>query len=145
MSKPFLSDEEIFSTLENVISTISKYIPLQNDYRQHPCKFPNEEVKEGLQQQGYNPKMSWAFLRVCYWYLRDHKILDVDPSLNCRLLKEITEERKIDLCMVIFSEYETHLQANYERSLIDPDPYPKPGKGPDSSPGFSFRQYSGGK
>jgi|SRR3989344_2477613 len=139
-----LSDEEIFSTLENIISSISKKVPLHHHY-QHPCRFPDKEILGELQQQGYNPKMSWAFLRACYWHLRDQKVLEIDPSLKSSLTKEITEERKIDLCMEIFTKYETYLKANYERSLIEPNLYLKPDKAPDSSPGFQYASSSGGK
>ncbi|GEM_PF-5811457 len=143
MSQPFLSDEEIFATLENVVDSISKKVPSRLQPR--PYKFPAQEIKEELQQQGYNPKMSFAFLRACYWHLHDQKVLDVDPSNQCCLTEKITEDKKTDLCMEIFTKYHRYLQANYERSLTNPDPYLKSEKSPDSSPGFGFSESRGGK
>ena len=69
----------------------------------------------------------------------------VDYSLLYRLTEKINDERKTDLCMKIFSEYENYLQANYARSLIDPNPYRLPEKAPDSSSGLRLRSFSGGK
>ncbi len=142
MSKPSLSDEEIYSTLENVISSISKKIQAHS---QHPSTFPDQEILGELQKVGYNPKMSWAFLRACYWHLRDQEILDVDPSNHNKLTERITEEGKTDLCMDIFSKYGIYLKTNYEHSLIEPNPYHKPDKAFDSSLGFQYTTSFGGK
>ncbi len=142
MSKLALFDEEIYSTLEVIIDSIALYLPVGTE---GASSFPDKEILGKLQQQGYNPKMSWAFLRACYWHLADKKIMIVDYSLRYRLTEKINDERKTDLCMKIFSEYENYLQANYARSLIDPNPYRLPEKAPDSSSGLRLRSFSGGK
>lgn len=137
-----LSDEEIYLTLEAVIDTIARRVPVGN---QETPSFPNKEILEQLQQQKYSPKMSWAFLRACYWHLTDRHILVVDSSIRYHLTEKITEDKKTDLCMEIFSEYEQHLKANYARSLTEPNPYIVPEKVPDSSAGFRPKSFSGGK
>ena len=143
MSKLALFDEEIYSTLEVIIDSIALHLPVGTE---GTSSFPDKEILGKLQQQGYNPKMSWAFLRACYRHLADKKIMIVDYSLRYRLTGRINDERKTDLCMNIFSEYENYLQANYARSLIDPDPCAKPEKTPDSSPGSTLKSsFSGGK
>ena len=142
MSTPVLSDEEIYLTLEAVIYTIARRVPVGN--KDIPS-FPDKEILEQLQQQKYSPKMSWAFLRACYWHLTDHNILAVDSSLRYTLTDKITENKKTDLCIEIFSEYEPLLKANYTRSLIEPNPYIVPEKVPDSSAGFQPKSFSGGK
>ena len=142
MSKPVLSDEEMYSTLDAVLNTISQYVPVRNQ----TSSFPDKKILEQLQQQGYNSKTSWAFLRAAYWYLRDRGVMAVDPSVRCHLTEKITEDTKTDLCMEIFSEYERYLQANYECSLMEPNSYQLPKKSPSSSPGFfGFSESSGGK
>ncbi len=142
MSKLALSDEEIYSTLEIIIDSIALYLPVGTE---GTSSFPDKEILWKLQQQGYNPKTSRAFLRACYWYFFDNKIMMVDPSLRYNLTEKITEDRRTDLCMNIFSEYEKYLQANYLRSLIEPNPYRLSEKAPDSSPGFKAKYFSGGK
>jgi len=141
MSKDALSDESRYSALETVINTILQEIPLEN---QETSSFPDKSILKQLQQQGHNLKTSWAFLRACYWYLTGKRIMIVDPSLRYHLTEKMTEDTKTDLCMKIFSEYEKYLQANYARSLIDPDPYHKPEKAPDGSLGFLPRSHSSG-
>ncbi len=142
MLKPALSDQEMYATLEAIITIISQRVPAGN--REY-SSFPDQEILTTLRKQGYNRKMSWAFLRACYWYLADHDIMAITPSVNYHLKQKITEDMKTDLCMNIFSQYETFLQANYVWSLITPDPYYAPEKAPDSSPGFLARMLSGGK
>ncbi|MEK6905287.1 MAG: hypothetical protein AABX24_02695 [Nanoarchaeota archaeon] len=137
-----LSDEEIYLTLEAVIDTVARCIPVGN---QETPSFPDKEILEQLQQQKYSPKMSWAFLRACYWHLTDHHILVVDPSIRYNLTERITKDKKTDLCIEIFSEYESLLKANYARSLIEPNPYIVPEKVSDSSDVFQPKVFSGGK
>ena len=136
-----LSDEEIYSGIEKVVTIISKEVSVKNK----SAFFPDKLIITELQQQGYNPKMSWAFLRACYWHLRDQEILDVDPSNHNKLTERITEDRKTDLCMDIFFEYEKYLKTNYSHSLIEPNPYHKPDKDFNSSLGFQYTTSAGGK
>ncbi|MBI2124976.1 hypothetical protein HYU08_00305 [Candidatus Woesearchaeota archaeon] len=124
--KPFLSDEEIYETLEKVVEILSKQ------------GSKPEDVLPELQTT-YTPRMSWAFFRACYWYLSDFDRTDITKLIG-------SSEERTDICMDIFSKYEPYLKANYERSLTDPDPYLLPEKAPDSSPGSKPRLYfSGGK
>ncbi|MBI4147408.1 hypothetical protein HY494_02030 [Candidatus Woesearchaeota archaeon] len=142
MSKLALSDEEIYLTLEKVIDTIALRVPVDNPGKP---SFPDKGILEQLQQQKYSPKMSWAFLCACYWHLTDHHIMIVDPSLRYSLTERITENKKTDICMEIFSEYEPFLKANYARSLIEPNPYIVPNKVPDNSAVFQPKVFSAGK
>src|SRR3989338_8265203 len=114
MSKPFLSDERMYSGIEKVLAIISDHVPI----RSRSPFFPEKVIEEELRQEGYNRKMSLAFFKACYWYLREKRILEVDPSNHRGLTEKITEDGKTYLCMEIFSEYEIFLKANYERSLI---------------------------
>jgi|SRR3989344_656841 len=140
MLKDVLSDEEIYCTLDFVISTILQYVPAREN-----SSFPDKELLEQLQEKGYNSKTSWAFLRACHWHLVDNGIMTAEPSQRYHLNKKITEDQREKICMEIFSEYETYLQANYTRSLADPIPCYVPEKAPDSSPGFKPKYFSGGK
>lgn len=131
--KTVLSDEEMYCTLENVIETISLHVAVKR-----PSSFPDQEIMTQLQLQGYNPKTSWAFQRACYWYLVDNGIMVVDAFVRYHLIKKITSDTKTDICMEILSEYEPYLQANYARSLIEPNPYWQSEKAPDCSPRFKL-------
>ncbi|MEK6939776.1 MAG: hypothetical protein AABX31_03540 [Nanoarchaeota archaeon] len=137
-----LSDEKMYSSIEKVVAIISQQVPVKNV----SAYFPDKEIVEELQGEGYTIKTSSAFLKACYWYLWGQGILEVDPSNHRCLTERITEDRKTDLCMEIFREYEIFLKANYERSLTHPDPYLMPEKATDSSPGFlGFSRFSNGK
>ena len=140
MLTSILSDEQLYFGIEKVLTVISNHVP-----RSLSPFFPDKIIEEELQREGYTRKMSLAFFKACYWYLREKSILEVDSSNHRCLTERITEDRKTDLCLEIFSKYETFLKANYERSLTHPDPYLKSEKAPDSSPGFGFSQSRGGK
>ena len=139
MSKT-LSDEQLYLGIEKVLTIISNHVP-----RSLSPFFPDKIIEEELQRECYTRKMSLAFFKACYWYLCEKSILEVDPSNHRCLTERITEDRKTDLCLEIFSEYETFLKANYNRSLTNPDPYHKMEAAPDSSPGEQRRPFSGGK
>src|SRR3989344_5649695 len=141
MSKPALSGEEIYCTLETLIVTISQHVPIGDIVT---SSFPDQQITEQLKQHGYNQKTSWAFLRACYWHLADRGTMVVDPSNRYHFTERITEDKKEKICMEIYYGYETYLQANYARSLVNPTPYYVPEKDPDSFPGFKRRLYFSG-
>jgi hypothetical protein len=118
----YLSDEQIYTGLESVIDYFCDAIPVGKSTSFYPDYLGKVVVKK-LEQE-YNPKMAHAFLRAAYWYLINAKILEVTPAINYTFKEKIDEQQKIDLCMKIFAEYETFLQANYARSLIEPG-FPK--------------------
>lgn len=140
MSK-VLSDQEIYSALETVVSTIYQNLATHRK----SSSFPDQEILQTLQQQGYNQRTSWAFLRACYWHLVDTQAMVVNPSCSYHLTKELSKEAKAELCRDIFSEYAAYLTANYACSLTEPDPYHHLETAPDSSSGERTRPMSAGK
>lgn len=119
MLKSTLSDEQLYSGLETVLNYFCDNIPVGKTKSFYPDYMGKEVVKKI--EQEYNPKMAHAFLRAVYWYLIEAKVVEVTPSVSYMFKEKIDPQRKIDLCMNIFSEYETYLQANYARSLIEPE------------------------
>ncbi|MEK6899921.1 MAG: hypothetical protein AABX05_02240, partial [Nanoarchaeota archaeon] len=136
----------IYSALELVVDSIINQVHLHGKYYSLEKQFHGPALKQ-LQEQGYDPKMSFAFFKACYWHMVDNKQLKVESghlAMEYSLLQNISGSQKIDICLNIFSEYESFLQANYQRSSIEPDPYlpSAPVKG-DFSP--TARQLSAGK
>lgn len=122
MSK-LLSDEHIYAALETVVNYFCDTIPVGTTRSFYP-KYMGKGVVTKLETE-YSPRMAHAFLRAAYWYLIEAKIVEVTPSVSYMFKEKIDEHKKTDLCMNIFFEYETFLQANYARSLIEPG-FPQP-------------------